>query len=209
MFNKSRLDKINLGNLLDISKVLKRYEYSVYKGTLLGLTRDGGVIKGDDDVDILTDIKNRSVIKKEILKLKKFRINNKVSSNYFIQFVNEKKIKSFVDVYFFINKNENNYIIEKHNFLSFVNNKKYEIHIPKKLIFPTKKSKSFKDVKLPNNPKGLCEYLYGESWVKPIKKNSGYRVEIIKNKPFIIQRSKFGYLTRYIKQLISNNFKKG
>ena len=77
------------------------------------------------------------------------------------------------------------------------------------LWFLTLNFSSFKDVKLPNNPKGLCEYLYGESWVRPIKKNSGYRVEIIKNKPLIIQRSKFGYLTRYIKQLISNNFKKG
>jgi|TARA_B110000444_G_C18823884_1_gene589235 phosphorylcholine metabolism protein LicD len=209
MFNKSRLDKINLSNLLHISNVLKKYEYSVYKGTLLGLVRDGGIIKGDDDVDILMNIKNRKNVKKEILKLKKFKINTKVSSDYFIQFVNEKHIKSFVDIYFFVDIKKNNYVIEKHNFLSFINNKKYEIHIPKKLIFPFKKSKYFKNVKLPNNPKGMCKYLYGKSWVKPIKKNSGYRVEIIGNKPLIIQRSRLGYFTRYIKQIIFNNFRKG
>ena len=75
------------------------------------------ILQQEHYVDILTDIKNRNAIKKEILKLRKFRINNKVSSNYFIQFVNGQKIKSFVDVYFFINKKKNNYIIEKHNFL--------------------------------------------------------------------------------------------
>ena len=136
-------------------------------------------------------------------------INKKVSNNYFIQLIKiEDNVKTFVDIYFYINDTNKDFIIEKHNFLSSINIEEHAIHIPKELIFPLKKSEQFLNVNLPNKQKETCNYLYGDSWVKPIKKNSGYRMEIIDNKPKLIKRSFLGSITRNIKEFFLKKFRK-
>jgi hypothetical protein len=209
MFKNSELQKNNLENLENLSYLLFDYEYFICYGTLLGHTRDGKIISGDDDIDILINIKDKQKALGSILKSENFKINNKVSNDFCVQFINKNhKLKSFVDLYFYINKSDKDYIIEKQNFLAIPNNPEYEIHIPKKFIFPLKKSTIFKNVNLPQNPIEICNFIYGDSWMKPIKKHSGYRMEIKNNKPLLIRRSKLGYLTRYIKNLFNNKFKK-
>ena len=92
------------------------------------------------------------------------------------------------------------YIIEKHNWLSTINSKNHEIHIPKKLVFPLKKIKGFQDIFFPNQGQKLCSFLYGDSWRSPLKKNTGYRMEIVNNRPKLIKRSFLGSITRSIKK---------
>ena len=65
------------------------------------------------------------------------------------------------------------------------------------------KNKNFKLVSMPKHPEKICEYLYGRNWKTPLKKNTGYRMEIVNNKPMLIKRSFIGYLTREIKKKLN------
>ena len=209
MYNQKNLQDLNLQNLLFISKILKKTEHFVFYGTLLGLTREQKIINGDDDIDLLIHNRFRNLVLKKMKSNKSFKLNKRVSNNYFIQYIKKKNnLTSFVDFYFYIKKPKQNYIIERHNFLSNIHDKNYSIHIPKKMVFPIKKSKKYKTISLPNNPKALCKFLYGSTWLSPLHKNTGYRLEIRQNKPLMIRRSFLGYLTRFVKETFSNKFKK-
>ena len=210
MNKQDKLQNLNFENLTLISKILKKIEHFVFYGTLLGLTRDKNIIKGDDDIDFLINLKFKKLILKKMKLNNKFKLNKKVSNNYFVQFIRTKeKMFSFVDFYFYIKDSKKNYIIEKHNFLSNISDKRYALHIPNKLIFPITKDKKFNTINVPNNSKAACKFIYGISWLKPLKKNTGYRVEVLNNRPLIIKRSYFGSLTRKIKEILRfNTYKK-
>ena len=194
------LQKRYLEDLKYASKLLEKYKPFVFYGTLLGITREKSLIKNDDDVDILVDIKHKKKVITKLSKIRDFKINRKINNRYFVQFINNKNnIKTFIDFYFYINNKSKKYIIEKHNWLSTINSKDHEIHIPKKLIFPLKKIKGFQNIFFPNRCQDLCNFLYGNSWRSPLKKNTGYRMEIINNQPKLIKRSFLGSITRLIK----------
>ena len=194
------LQKRYLQDLKYISKLLEKYKPFVFYGTLLGITREKNLIKNDDDVDILVDIKYRKKVITKLNKIKNFKINKKITNKYFVQFINNKNnIETFIDFYFYINNKNKKYIIEKHNWLSTINSKDHEIHVPKKLVFPLKKIKGFKNIFFPNQCHDLCNFLYGNNWKSPLKKNTGYRMEIINNRPKLIERSFLGSITRLIK----------
>ncbi len=209
MNKKKLIQKINLENLLIISHLFKKYEHFVFYGTLLGITREKNILLGDDDIDILINIKLKKKILKIISTSKNFKVNKKTSNKYFVQLIRKSNNeKTFVDLYFYIDKSEKNYIEEKHNFLASVNLKSHSLHIPKKMVFPTKKIKKFSNVVLPNKPLKLCQFLYGKTWATPLKKNTGYRMEIINHKPKLIKRSRIGQITRSVKQMFNDEFKK-
>ena len=197
---------INLQNLLTISKILSKIEHFICYGTLLGMTRDNKIIPGDDDVDLLINYKYKNRVLKKMISNKSFKINKKVSNKFFVQYIKDDiSITSYVDFYFYINKPKNNYIIEKHNFLSNFKDPKFAIHFPKKFIFPIKKDKYYKIVSLPKKPEMMCQFLYGVEWNTPLKKNISYRMEIVDNKPLLIKRSFLGSLTRWFKTKLSIN----
>ena len=115
MNNKDIIQKLNLENLLIISKIFKKEKGFIFYGTLLGVIREKNILRGDDDIDILIDIKFKKKIFKILKKLKIFKVNKKVTNKYFIQLVRRnKKIKTFVDLYFYVNNPRNTYIEEKH-----------------------------------------------------------------------------------------------
>ena len=195
------LQKRYLDDLKYTSKLLKKYSPFVFYGTLLGITREKNLIKNDDDVDILVDFKYKKKIISKLKNLKYFKINEKISNTYFVQFIiNKNNVKTFIDFYFYINDRNKKYVIEKHNWLSTINSKAHEIHIPKKLIFPLKKIKGFQNIFFPNQCQKLCKFLYGDSWGLPLKKNTGYRMEIVNNRPKLIKRSFLGSITRLIRK---------
>ena len=205
----NNVKKANLENLLEISKMINHYEHFIFYGTLLGITRENGILANDDDIDFLINIDFKKNVIRTISNLKNFTVNKKVSNEYFVQFINSKeKFKTFIDFYFYVNDKNKDYIIEKHNFFSSINDENKFIYVPKKLIFPVVESKLFPKVKLPNKREELCKFLYGHDWKKPMRKNSSYRMEIINNKPKLIKRSFLGSLTRMIKEIFVKKFKK-
>ena len=59
------LQKRYLQDLKYISKLLEKYKPFVFYGTLLGITRERNLIKNDDDVDVLVDIKYKKKVYKK------------------------------------------------------------------------------------------------------------------------------------------------
>jgi phosphorylcholine metabolism protein LicD len=209
MSKKNNLQKLNFQNLIDVSKILKSVEHFVFYGTLLGLIREQNIILGDDDVDFMINLEFKKKVLTKMKFNKSFKINKKVCNRYFAQFIKKKNnLVSFVDFYFFTSKLKDNYIVERHNWLANINDNNFALHFPKKMIFPIKKDKNLKNFFIPNKPKSLLKFLYGKTWHSPLKKNIEYRVEIINNKPLMINRSFVGSITRWLKEIVNNKFKK-
>ena len=193
--------------LIQFSKKLHKYKPVIFYGTLLGITRDNNIIKGDDDVDFMVNYNSKELLLKKMSLIKTFKLNKKVSNNYFAQYIKIKKgIKTFVDFYFYLNDSKKNYIIDRHNWLGNINDKRFALHFPKRMIFPINKNGQFN---VPKNSKLSCQYLYGKTWSIPLKKNINYRAEIIDNKPFLVRRSYLGSITRRVKEMLNIiNYKK-
>ena len=207
MFLQNKLQRLNFQNLLSVSSLIKDIEYFIFYGTLLGIVRENNIIKGDDDVDFMVNYKSKKLLLKKMKLNKTFKINNKVCNDYFAQFIKtNKKVKTFVDFYFYLKDPNKDYIIDKHNWLGNIKDKRFALHFPKKMIFPIVKSKKFN---MPQDPKGTCVYLYGKTWSTPLKKNTNYRPEVVDNKPLLIRRSYLGSLTRRLKEILKvNSYKK-
>jgi hypothetical protein len=185
-----RLD--NRTNLVLISKLLEDVDHFVFFGTLLGLTRELDLIEGDDDIDILVPLEKRDLAIQKISSVDSFKINFDKKCNkfdYFLQVdssVNGRS--SLVDFYFYENKPDDDYIIDRWNFLGKCENSKFSLHIPKKLIFPLVQEEFFcQKIKLPACRELICEWLYGNSWRTPRLKNVSYIMRIIGNRPRLIK----------------------
>tara|TARA_X000000368_G_C22955178_1_gene678442 strand:- start:53 stop:679 length:627 start_codon:yes stop_codon:yes gene_type:complete len=204
-FKKKEYQNQNFKNLLEISKTLKNIQHFIFYGTLLGIVRNNNIIIGDDDIDFLVDYKDKNKVLKKMKLSKSFKINKMRKNNFFIQFNKTVNgMKTCVDFYFYNNYSNKNYIVERHNWLYSVNNPKFALHVPKKYIFPIKKDKYLKKISIPSKPEKLCEFLYGQDWKTPLKKHTGYRHEIVDNKPLLIKRSYIGFLTRSFKNIFKS-----
>tara|TARA_B100000029_G_scaffold266316_1_gene262279 strand:- start:2394 stop:3020 length:627 start_codon:yes stop_codon:yes gene_type:complete len=203
-YKKKIIQDLNFQNLLTVSKIFSDIEHFVCYGTLLGLTRNKKIIYGDDDVDLLINYKFKKKALRKMNMHENFILNKKVCNKYFAQFINKKnEFLTYIDFYFYTDKSNQDFIIEKHNFLSNPGDPNFSIHFPKKIIFPIKREGSFKSICIPSKPKNLCKFLYGDDWKKPLKKNISYRMEIVNNKPLLIKRSFLGSITRWFKNKLS------
>ena len=207
MTDQDRLQKLNFQNLIIVSSLIKKIEYFIFYGTLLGIVREKNIIKYDDDIDFMVNHKSKKFLFKKMKLNKTFKINKKVTNDYFAQFIKKKDgLISFVDFYFYIKDPKKKYIVDKHNWLGNIGDKRFALHFPKNMIFPIIKGKNFN---MPKKPKVTCKYIYGDTWSKPLKKNTNYRPEVVNNKPLLIRRSYIGSLTRQFKELFNiNSYKK-
>ena len=99
----------NEKNLFFFLDFFKNIEYFIFFGTLLGITRDNGLIDGDDDIDFMVDYKSKKKLLKKMTLNKTFKINKKVSNDYFVQYV--KKNNGLITIgHFTKNPNKLNYI---------------------------------------------------------------------------------------------------
>lgn len=165
------LNEANLNNLFFISKVLSHVEHFVFFGTLLGLTRDGQLIDGDDDIDIYIDIQHFDIVFKLLFE-HDCLIRKRKGESCFLQV--EKKVgnvTSYIDFYFFQHDRDNGLIKEKWNFNGAPQLESHHIHIPSSLIYPIKTIKvNQTEICIPNQPELMCEFLYGKNWKRPLKK---------------------------------------
>jgi phosphorylcholine metabolism protein LicD len=182
----------NRANLVTVSNLLQDIDHFVFFGTLLGLTRERDIIEDDDDIDILVPIEKRHLIIEKLVGVDNFKINIDKECNqstYFLQVdssINNRN--SFIDFYFYENNPNEDFIVDRWNFLGKSQNPEYALHIPKKLIFPVMHEEFFgQKIKLPACRELLCEWLYGKSWITPRKKNISYVIRVLKNRPMLIK----------------------
>ena len=185
----------NENNLIYFSKLFVNVEYFIFFGTLLGITRDKGLIDGDDDIDFYVNLKDRF---KLIENLKNNNIEVDLTlpvnkNNYFLQIkrVFNKKIL-ITDFYFYETDIEKNFIIERWNFEGGTHDASKYLRIPKIFIFPLKKI-LFKSVEIfiPKESELTCEFLYGINWKKKLKKDKEYTIKVINGKPYLFIIKKF------------------
>tara|TARA_B100000614_G_scaffold187173_1_gene168293 strand:- start:852 stop:1487 length:636 start_codon:yes stop_codon:yes gene_type:complete len=179
----------NRNNLKYIANFLKKKEisYFIFFGTLLGITRDNDIIKNDDDVDIYINIKDREKLISVITQTD-FLIDYSLIQNqfkYFLQLskIYNKNINTYVELYFY--EETKNHIIDRWNFRGIGNKKSADIIIPKNILFPTKEI-DFNGtlISVPKDEEGVCKFLYGKNWKKPMIKRKDYRTVIFFGRPF-------------------------
>ena len=195
----------NEDNLFYFSKLFKNVEYFIFFGTLLGITREKGIIDGDDDIDFYVNLKDRSKL------IDNFKNNNidvdltlsVNKNNHFLQIkriVNNKVL--IADIYFYETDIEKNFIIERWNFEGGTNDASKHLRIPKIFIFPLKKL-LFKscEISIPKESELICEFLYGINWKKKLKKDKEYKIKVINGKPYLFIVKKFLFFKRHILSL--------
>ena len=174
-------------NIILIAKALKAVQPIPFYGTLLGLTRDGSAIDGDDDVDFWIAKSKRSEAI-SLLENTPFEVDFSDENNhsdYFLQATrNIGSTTTYVDFYFYEASQDGTVVVDKFNFTAHWTLPANELHVPTDLVFPLK-PEVFGDVELymPANKQALCKLLYGEGWSRPLAKGEDYTTGIINNKP--------------------------
>lgn len=168
-------------------------EHFCFFGTLLGLTRAGEPIRGDDDVDIYVNRKHRTRLI-HLLKdigLTGFANAGSDQDNHFLQL--QTKIGAFdclIDFYFYDGDSDSNFIIERWNFSVRYRDPQNWLKIPKPFIFPLKLQKfSITDVYMPKFDEIICEFLYGSDWRRPLKKDIDYFIQIVGGRPIRFRKT--------------------
>ena len=175
-----------------ITAILHDVEYFVFFGTLLGLTREGNPIEGDDDIDCYVDISNQSKLI-NALGENGITINRSVPWNqtehFFQVFVETDLGLTAVDFYFYDPLVDKQYIWEKWNFHGTPHNHDTWMKTPKPFIFPIQKEKfGNMHIPVPNKKILCCEWLYGSSWKVPKKKKLEYQMRVFSGKPLMFER---------------------
>ena len=185
----------NESNLIFFSKLFNNVEYFIFFGTLLDITREKGLIEGDDDIDFYVNLKDRSQLIQN-LRNNNIEVDLSISVNKNDHFLQIKRIfnnKNLItDFYFYETNIDENHIVERWNFEGGTNDSSKHLKIPKVFVFPLKKI-LFKSVEIniPKESELICEFLYGTNWKKKLKKNKKYKIKVINGKPYLFIVKKF------------------
>ena len=132
--------------------------YSIGRGTLLGLHRDGSFTKGDNDIDI--DMFDDKMIYELIAKLPFDLVLINIASGRYQQLVMvDPKTNVLFDIWFY----------------SLIRNKYINRHVQGYFKIPKNKVDNLKSTLLEGisyscfDPKWYCKYWYGKSWNIPIE----------------------------------------
>lgn len=181
----------NRENMLDACNSLSTKEYCIFYGTALGLYRDGDVIEGDDDVDILLEDKDFEEAD-QLLKDNGFKSSLEYNGQrgfpkIFSQYYKIRNgIPTLLDLYFYENIHEK-YISEKWNWYGTPSNTRTHLLIPKPIVFQIREEKYFgQTIKVPNNMENMCKYVYGPRFREPLRKKIDYIQKIVNNQ-FVIE----------------------
>ncbi len=164
LFDKKRFEKICIENLELASAALEENnaKHWITDGTLLGFYRDGGLIKGDRDIDLGMMIEDLPANIHVFLKSKGLhllRINGSV--DYGLEYTYTRKGAN-LDIFFFYREND---FVWHANWLR---EKKIRFRYP---LFGVKKTQfKAKEFWAPENIEQYLELKYGKNWRVPIRK---------------------------------------
>ena len=186
---KPKLKLSELNHSLSVAhKMLDgKCEWFPFYGSLLGIVRDGSLIDGDDDVDILVHHKNYDLVK-SILHDNGFEIDyNQIPNHtpYFFQIIGTYNgVNIRIDFYFYTDSEDDNFIHEafsyNHSNISF----QRITRIPKPLIFPLIELEYMgMTILTPKHSDIICDFIYGADWRKPKEKGVDYKLSIVAGKP--------------------------
>ncbi|WP_457795939.1 hypothetical protein [Methylocystis sp. S23] len=192
MFNPVRR-KFNRENFIVVNEALKAVAPFPFFGTLLGLTRDGDIIRNDDDVDFYVNVRFREAVI-ELVRGAGFDVQMGAFPNetkFFLQATRViDGVNTYVDFYLYENFEDLPWIIDRWNFGARPSDEGLHIFVEKELLFPLVKKKFFGiDVFFPINPEGCCEFIYGSNWKAKLSKHKGdYKVIIHDHKPVVARK---------------------
>ena len=188
--------ELNLANLEYVASKISSLEYSIFFGTLLGFQREGNIIEGDDDIDIYVN----SIHREELLNAfdgSELTIDTSLRPNFSPHLLQGSRvidgIKTFVDFYFYQDDQKAGHLVERWNFTGKWKRPENAMHIPRDIFYPiiTATMQGI-DIKTPHDPVAICEFLYGDRWMTPMKKRLQYRTRIINHCPKLILVNKTG-----------------
>ncbi len=187
---KNKLQQASMeAGLVKFSQELQsnEIEHFVFFGTLLGLTREGKPIAGDDDVDFYVNDSGYDAVRALLISLG-FEIDfSKYPNNtrHLIQAYGVlEDIEIRVDFYFFDSTTDKNFLLEHWNFLAQPDNRNALLKVPKPLVYPIEKKMFLgQKIAMPKHPEILCEFLYGINWKTPKRKRIDYKIIIVGGRP--------------------------
>ena len=194
---KSVPQRLNLENLSFIFDRIKHLEAFIFFGTLLGFTRENNVIEYDDDIDIYVNAKQFRqlliILENSDFKIRKrpeyrwYQLNKTpliIQANRILE-----GVETYVDFYLY-DDSDPKFIMERWNFKGNWKDETTLLKTPKELIFPihTATMQGI-EILVPSRPTELCQFLYGDSWQIPMKKETEYMSRIKNNRPIVIGKT--------------------
>lgn len=173
---------------------IKHLEAFIFFGTLLGFTRENNIIEYDDDIDIYINAKQFRHLML-ILESSDFKIRKRPDYRWYqlnktpliIQASRILEgVETYVDFYLY-DDSDPEFITERWNFKGNWKDATTLLKTPKKLIFPIQTATMQGiEILVPSRPTELCQFLYGDSWQIPMKKETEYVSRIKDNRPIVI-----------------------
>lgn len=166
--------KYNLKNLEESIKLVKDLDYFIFFGTLLGYRRERDILVGDDDIDIYVDIKHRSLMQERFLSQTYFNISIGSDPTFVQLKKNYSNVTTYADFYFYETFQDKDYIFESWTSRQPGVLGVTKINIPNKLVFPIKTVNDLQglEVKVPADIDGCCQFIYGDTYMTPLKKEN-------------------------------------
>lgn len=177
-----------LAVLQKTSEMLDQYKPFPFFGTLLGLTRDGKPIEGDDDVDLYLDSDFFADVRHFLASSPGITITQIDESAPYLQIRLQHVSKIPIDLYFFEIKGK--HLVEKWNFAGLPNIRPLWMKAPSALIFPLRQaSLGGEEVSIwfPSHPEELLAFLYGRNWQFPRQKGAEYFTLVLRGRPRVVE----------------------
>ena len=189
-------------NLLNSAEI----EWFIFFGTLLGLTRDSDVIKGDDDIDIYVDSRCRTTLI-ELLSQQGLALDLTRKPNHTQHFLQIARVvdgeAGLIDFYFFEGESKPGVLIDRWNFLQKYDQLDKALHVPSDMVFPLRETPFLGvTIKSPRRPRDIVQWLYGKEWETPLDKSFGYEISVSNNRPVLKKR-----MPRHIERWIPRPFR--
>jgi len=174
-------ERVNTASFRFACKKMNGLNFLPAYGTLLGLTRQGRLIDGDDDADFFVFRDDYQRIRDRFIE-SDFKICFESEGN-FMQLRRFDGGHTAIIDFFFIEKRSEVYV-DKWNFIGEVDNPAKHLFIPAEYIEDIcLKTFCGVDLQFPRNADQFCELLYGADWKIPRLKGYEYETEIVGNKP--------------------------